>query len=616
MTVEAGRKLGRYVLSRKIGAGGMAEVWEAFDEGLHRSVAVKVVRDEIAGEAEFHERFIREARLAAQLEHPRILPIYDFGTEGGVTYLVMPLLPGGSLKERISGPMPADEAVEALAAIAAALDHAHGRGVLHRDVKPSNVLVDASGSLLLADFGLAKNTAVSSELTVAGMVVGTPAYMAPEQAVGKPVDRRADQYALGIVAFELLTGRTPFRSESPFAILDKHLSQAPPPPSSFVPDLPREVDDVVAKALAKQPQERFESCRQMVEALAAALGASMPLKPSTAVRAARPVDPTWIATAADSAATLPPTTPPPAPRSARLTLPAPQTAVTMRRPAAGPSTNAVVAAIVVVALLFIGVAAGVGWTLFRPKGTPGELSSGETIPPTPVPVEAAPSPTPEMAGSGEMPAEGNVTGDVSMPDDGSSRVTIEELGVPTAAPAGTSTGWPRATPVPEPSAAPDSYPAAPKSPPQPVPAPPSAEPHRPAEPGSSSSAASRLERVIPFRTKESIPVGIEDRFITVESVEVTGWPKPDDVLKAEQKPDATTSLTLKFTYANRDDDDWKCSYRVSLLDDGGREIGSGVQDRTMNGTEAGDTNRVSVKLRTIDFPKVVKLRVRILARPD
>ena len=257
MTVEAGRKLGRYVLSRKIGAGGMAEVWEAFDEGLHRSVAVKVVRDEIAGEAEFRERFIREARLAAQLEHPRILPIYDFGTEAGVTYLVMPLLPGGSLKERISGPMPADEAVEALAAIAAALDHAHGRGVLHRDVKPSNVLVDASGSLLLADFGLAKNTAVSSELTVAGMVVGTPAYMAPEQAIGRPVDARADQYALGIVAFELLTGRTPFRSESPFAILDKHLREAPPPPSSFVPDLPPEVDAVLAKALCQAAAGAF-----------------------------------------------------------------------------------------------------------------------------------------------------------------------------------------------------------------------------------------------------------------------------------------------------------------------------------------------------------------------
>ncbi len=614
MTVEAGRKLGRYVLSRKIGAGGMAEVWEAFDEGLHRSVAVKVVRDEIAGEAEFRERFIREARLAAQLEHPRILPIYDFGTETGVTYLVMPLLPGGSLKERISGPMPADEAVEALASIAAALDHAHGRGVLHRDVKPSNVLVDASGSLLLADFGLAKNTAVSSELTVAGMVVGTPAYMAPEQAVGRPVDARADQYALGIVAFELLTGRTPFRSESPFAILDKHLREAPPPPSSFVPDLPPEVDDVLAKALSKQPQERFGTCRQMVEALAAALGTSMPLRPSTAVRAARPPDQTWVA---DTAATLPPGTPPPTFRPAHLTLPAPPTAVTARRrPPSGPSTNAVVVAVVVVALLFIGVASGVGWMLFGPKGTPAEPLASGTVLPTPVPVEAVPAPSSEAAGTGGIPAGGTPGEGESTPDDGSSRVTIEELGLPTVPPAVPSAGIPRPTPVPEPSAPKDSFPASPTSAPHPVPVPPTAEPQRPAEPAGSGQAAARLERIVPFRTKESIPVGIEDRFITIESVEVTSWPKPDEVGKAAGKPGETTNLTLKFSYANRDDDDWKCTYRVAVLDDDGREIGSGVQERTLNGTEASDTNRVSVKMRTLDFPKAAKLRIRILAHPD
>ncbi|MBK9965340.1 MAG: serine/threonine protein kinase [Holophagales bacterium] len=614
MTVEAGRKLGRYVLSRKIGAGGMAEVWEAFDEGLHRSVAVKVVRDEIAGEAEFHERFIREARLAAQLEHPRILPIYDFGTEGGVTYLVMPLLPGGSLKEQISGPMPADEAVEALAAIAAALDHAHSRGVLHRDVKPSNVLLDGSGSLLLADFGLAKNTAVSSELTVAGMVVGTPAYMAPEQAVGRPVDARADQYALGIVAFELLTGRTPFRSESPFAILDKHLRVAPPPASSFVPELPPEVDAVLAKALSKKAQERFDSCRQMVEALAAALGASMPVRVSTAVRAARSPDPTWSAAGGDTAATLRPTAAPSSgSRRAHLTLPAPQTGVTVRRPApSGPSTGAVVAAIAVVALLFVGVAAGVGWTLFGPKGTPVEPPGGEAVLPTPVPPAALPTPTPQTAETGGLGAEGVVAAGTEVPDDGATLVTIEELGVPTMPP----TAGPRATPAPGRSPATGSSPGVTTWTPQPSAAPPTAPPQRPTESASPANPASRLERVVPFRTGESVPVGIEDRFITIESVEVTGWPKPDEVRKAEGKPGDTTSLTVKFTYMNRDDNDWKCTYRVSLLDDGGHEIGSGVQERTLNGTEAGDTNRVSIKMKTLDFPRVARLRVRILAAPD
>ena len=335
MTVEAGRKLGRYVLSRKLGAGGMAEVWEAFDEGLHRSVAVKVVRDEIAGEAEYRDRFIREARLAAGLEHPRILPIYDFGTEAGITFLVMPLLPGGSLRERITGPMPPEEAIDCLASIAAALDHAHARGVLHRDVKPSNVLVDASGSLLLADFGLAKSTAVSSELTATGMVVGTPAYMAPEQAIGRPVDARADQYALGVLAFELLTGRTPFRSESPFAVLDKHLREAPPPPSTFVPALPSSVDAVLARALSKQPQERFATCREMVEALAGALGVSVPARPATVVRPVGALDPTWIA---GSGAVPPPGATPPAswppPPPSNVTLPvAPTSPLSVQLPA-------------------------------------------------------------------------------------------------------------------------------------------------------------------------------------------------------------------------------------------------------------------------------------------
>lgn len=602
MTVDAGRKLGRYVLSRKLGAGGMAEVWEAFDAGLHRHVAVKVVRDEIAGEAEFRERFIREARLAAQLEHPRILPIWDFGTEAGVTYLVMPLLPGGSLRERITGPLPPDEAVEALASIASALDYAHARGVLHRDVKPANVLVDASGSLLLADFGLAKNTAVSSELTAAGMVIGTPAYMAPEQAIGRPVDARADQYALGVLAFELLTGRTPFRSESPFAVLDKHLREAPPPPSSFVVGLPAGVDAVLAKALAKQPADRFETCREMVEALAGALGASMPARPSTAVRAAPPLDPTRVTGAATptslrtaASPTPPPLTPPP-----HVTLPAPQTAVTMRRPApAGPSTAAIVAAVVIVALVFVGVAAGVGWMLLGKRTAPSP-EADMAVAATPAPV-ATPLPS-ETAVTAEeptaVPLEAEGTGEPES-------VTIEELGVPTVPPtvAPRPTAAARTEPPPPPVVATAPVPT-------PVPTP---EPVRAEE---SAPASSRFERIVPFRTGAEIPVGIEDRFVTVDSVAVTSWPKPEDVRKAEGKPDETTRLTVKFTYTNRDADDWKCTYRVTILDAGGREIGTGIQERTMNGGEAGDTNRVSVKMRTMDFPRAAKIKVKILAHPD
>ncbi len=608
MTVEAGRKLGRYVLSRKLGAGGMAEVWEAFDEGLHRSVAVKVVRDEIAGEAEFRERFIREARLAAGLEHPRILPIYDFGTEAGVTYLVMPLLPGGSLRERIAGPMHPEEAIDCLASIAAALDHAHARGVLHRDVKPSNVLVDASGSLLLADFGLAKSTAVSSELTAAGMVVGTPAYMAPEQAIGRPVDARADQYALGVLAFELLTGRTPFRSESPFAVLDKHLREAPPPPSTFVPSLPPSVDAVLARALAKLPQERFATCREMVEALAGALGVPVPVRPATAVRPVGALDPTWIAgsgAAAPPIATPRPSWPPPPPSN--VTLPAPKTAVTMRRPASSGLPAGAVAAIAVAALLLVGGMAAVGWFFFaRPK--PGGEPSAAATP-------AAALPT---APSTERPGDASVvstTADSSSAEDAST-VTIEELGIPTAVPSTPADG---ATSLPN---SPQLAAATRRTPPSTTssvaPTPEASTPERDSVPARpvETDPSSRLERVVPFRTGEAVPVGIVDRSITIETATVTDWPKPEDLRKAEGKPGETAKLTVKFAYTNRDDEDWSCTYRVTVLDAEGREIGSGVQKRSLGGSEAGDTNRVSVKMRAADFPRAAKLRVRILANPD
>lgn len=614
MTVEAGRKLGRYVLSRKLGAGGMAEVWEAFDEGLHRSVAVKVVRDEIAGEAEFRERFIREARLAAGLEHPRILPIYDFGTEAGVTYLVMPLLPGGSLRERIAGPMHPEEAIDCLASIAAALDHAHARGVLHRDVKPSNVLVDASGSLLLADFGLAKSTAVSSELTAAGMVVGTPAYMAPEQAIGRPVDARADQYALGVLAFELLTGRTPFRSESPFAVLDKHLREAPPPPSTFVPSLPASVDAVLARALAKQPQDRFATCREMVEALAGALGVSVPVRPATAVRPVGALDPTWIAgsgAAPPPIATPPPSWPPPPP--ANVTLPAPKTAVTLRRPAASGLPAGAVAAIAVAALLLVGGMAAVGWFFFaRPK--PGGEPSAAATPPAALPTAPI---APSTDASGDA-APTSTDADSSSAEDAST-VTIEELAIPTAVPS-LATG--AATPFPSPSASPQLAAATRRTPPSATssaaPTPEVSTPDRASEPARpvESDPSSRLERVVPFRTGEAVPVGIVDRSITIESVAVTDWPKPEELRKAEAKPGATIGLTVKFSYTNRDDEDWSCTYRVTVLDAEGREIGSGVQKRSLGGSEAGDTNRVSVKMRAADFPRAAKLRVRILANPD
>ncbi|MFI5119015.1 MAG: serine/threonine-protein kinase [Thermoanaerobaculia bacterium] len=278
MPIKTGTVLGRYRLTEKAGTGGMSEVWKAEDETLKRTVAVKVILGPVAAESTFRERFLREARLVAGLEHPNVLPVFDYGSatiDGEeVSYLVMPLVAGGSLKGRVAGPVPPALAVTWLSAIASALDHAHAKGILHRDVKPGNVLMDSQGRALLADFGLARSADVSSGLTATGTVLGTPLYMAPEQATGAALSGRSDQYALAVIAFELLAGRVPFSAESPLAVLHQHVTTPPPPLSSVLPDTAPAVDAVLARGLSKEPADRFDSCGAFVAALGAALGVS------------------------------------------------------------------------------------------------------------------------------------------------------------------------------------------------------------------------------------------------------------------------------------------------------------------------------------------------------
>jgi tRNA A-37 threonylcarbamoyl transferase component Bud32 len=270
VSAPAGKSLGRYRLEETLGKGGMAEVYRATDTKLARTVAVKVILEKHAVEEHFLERFLREARLVASLEHPNILPVYDFGEENGMPFLVMPYLPGGSLRERLkAGPVPLSLASSWIAQLADALDAAHAAGVLHRDVKPANVLLGKDDRLFLADFGIAKMRESQTGLTATGVVVGTPIYMAPEQAQGQPASPATDRYALAVVAFEILSGRPPFEGESALSLMHQHVSIPPPLLSARVAGLPDGLDAVLTKALSKDPAARPSTCRALAEAVAA-----------------------------------------------------------------------------------------------------------------------------------------------------------------------------------------------------------------------------------------------------------------------------------------------------------------------------------------------------------
>jgi eukaryotic-like serine/threonine-protein kinase len=254
---------GRYQVVRKLGAGGMANVYLAEDQELGRRVAIKILNDRHAGDDQFVERFRREAKNAAALSHPNIVSIYDRGEAEGTYYIAMEFLDGRSLKELIvgRGPAPVTVSVEYARQILQALRFAHRHGIVHRDIKPHNVLVDAEGRVKVTDFGIAR--AGASQMTEAGSIVGTAQYLSPEQARGTAVDQRSDVYSLGIVLYELLTGTLPFNGDTPVEIAMKHLSTVPEPPSARRPDVPRDLDLIVMRALAKDPADRYQSAEEM-----------------------------------------------------------------------------------------------------------------------------------------------------------------------------------------------------------------------------------------------------------------------------------------------------------------------------------------------------------------
>jgi eukaryotic-like serine/threonine-protein kinase len=218
-------KIGRYQIDGEIGRGGMATVFKAYDPRFERHVAVKVLPREFMHDPEFRARFNREAKTIAALEHPAIVPVYDYGDEEGLLYLVMRYMPGGSLSDRLEqGPLSIEESAEILQRLGSALDRAHSQGIIHRDLKPSNVLFDQYGDAFLADFGIVRVAGSDSNLTASGSLVGTPMYMSPEQVYGdKELDGRSDIYALGIILFQMLTGHLPYEADTPAKMMMKHI---------------------------------------------------------------------------------------------------------------------------------------------------------------------------------------------------------------------------------------------------------------------------------------------------------------------------------------------------------------------------------------------------------
>ena len=275
---NAGYRVSGYRLEQQIGRGGMAVVFGAYDERLERQVALKILAPVLAQDEAFRQRFIAESRAAAAVEDPHIIPIYEAGEDNGVLFIAMRLVRGGDLRTLVAehGPLPPDRAEWILSAVASSLDAAHASGLVHRDVKPANMLLDVRPGrpdhVYLTDFGVSKTSVSSLGLTGHGQFIGTLEYAAPEQILGQPVDGRADQYALGCAAFELLCGHPPFPGKEPPAAMYSHLAAPPPAATASRPELPAAVDSVFARVLAKSPADRYGSCQEFTEALRAALG--------------------------------------------------------------------------------------------------------------------------------------------------------------------------------------------------------------------------------------------------------------------------------------------------------------------------------------------------------
>ncbi len=334
---------GRYRILRKLGSGGMANVYLAEDEDLGRRVAVKILNERYAGDDLFIERFRREAKSAAGLSHPNIVSIYDRGEAEGTYYIAMEVIEGRSLKELIltRGALPIETAVAYAKQLLEALRFAHRHGIIHRDIKPHNVLVSADQQvkaheprLKVTDFGIAHHSA--SQMTEAGSIMGTAQYLSPEQARGAPVTAASDLYSAGVVLYEMLTGKVPFTGDSAIEIAMKHVNEPPAPPSSLRPEIPPDLDQIVLRALAKDPADRYQTAEEFIEDLER-FEAGLPISRATSTAAtallagAAVGEATELMSESPTRVVAPP--PPPGRRDVRATRPRART--TSRRSGAG-----------------------------------------------------------------------------------------------------------------------------------------------------------------------------------------------------------------------------------------------------------------------------------------
>ncbi|MFN8460156.1 MAG: serine/threonine-protein kinase [Anaerolineales bacterium] len=389
-TLQPGQMLGSYRIIGQVGKGGMATVYKAYQASMDRNVAIKVLPRQLAESPEFAARFQQEARIIARLEHPHILPVFDFGESDGVTYFVMRYLEAGTLKTKMeAGPLSLNEIDRLFTQLAEALNYAHGHGIVHRDLKPANALIDNDGNLFLTDFGIAKLLeSASPRLTQTDAILGTPAYISPEQAKAESINQRSDIYSLGIILYEMVTGSVPFVADTPLAVILKHISDPLPPPSILKKDIPESIERVILKALAKEPTDRYATASEFLSAWKRALEEKETVQHTPGLQSA-PTARTW--TSLDQTQGQPASAPSTAPSSSR------------------GLTGWIVGCLVVVCLVF-GVA-GIGILFFNWQ-TPAFLTPA-TLTPFPTLTPAPPTQTPLPV----FTSAPNNTGEILLQDD-------------------------------------------------------------------------------------------------------------------------------------------------------------------------------------------------------